>query len=61
MVNIVAGQLGTHAPLKMLRDWTDRIAEGELPPRSRSGRRASSATSSSRCGTGATESTTCTT
>jgi hypothetical protein len=30
MINITAGQLGS-APLKYFGEWTDRIAEGELP------------------------------
>ena len=40
------GALDTQRALKHFADWTDRIAAGELPTRSRSGRRASSATSS---------------
>ena len=51
MANAI-GRLGADRALKLFADWTDRIAAGELPPRSRRGRRASSATSSSRCGTG---------
>ena len=30
MVNVIAGQFAS-APLKYLGDWTDRVAEGELP------------------------------
>ena len=30
MVNLIAGELGS-APLKYLGDWTDRVANGELP------------------------------
>jgi hypothetical protein len=31
MVNIIAGELNS-APIKYFADWTDRIANGELPP-----------------------------
>ena len=51
MTTIADGQLGG-MPYKYLGDWTDRMANGELPSPSRGGRRASSATSSSRCATG---------
>ena len=43
------GRLDTQRAFKLFADWTDRIAAGELPKsQARSGRRASSATSSSR-------------
>ena len=47
------GRLDTQRALAMFADWTDRIAAGELPFAKPNGRRGSSATSSSRCGTGA--------
>ena len=51
MVNIVAGQLSA-APLAYFADWTDRVAKGELPHAKPKRPQASSATSSSRPGTG---------
>ncbi len=44
-------QVGRARALEMYASWTDRIAKGELPA-SAPARRAASATSSSRCGTG---------
>ena len=44
MVTQAAGQLGG-APFKYLADWTERVAKASCRLRSRSGRRASSATS----------------
>ena len=55
------GRVDTRRALKDFAGWTDRIAAGELPPRSRSVRRAASATSSSRSGIFPIPSTTCTT
>ena len=46
------GRLEPQRALKLFADWTDRIAAGEVPARSRRGRRAWSATSWSRSGTG---------
>ena len=46
------GRLDVPRALKMFADWTDRIAPANCRPRSRRGRRAASATSSSRSGTG---------
>ena len=47
MANAI-GRLDVPRALKLFADWTDRIAAGELPAANRRGRRASSATSSSR-------------
>jgi hypothetical protein len=62
---LTLGRIGPEKGLQLFGDWTDRIAAGELPaskpPRPRSARKASSATSSSPCGTGRRPSTTCTT
>ena len=55
-------RFGTERGLKMFADWTDRIAgRRDCRRPSRRGRRASSATSSSRCGTGRTPRPICTT
>ena len=55
-------QVGRQRALAMYADWTDRIAAGELPrPPPPRVRRARSATSSSRCGTGRIRRSTCTT
>ena len=51
MVNNI-GRLDTQRALKLFAEWTDRINAGALPAESRRGRRGSSATSSSRNGTG---------
>ncbi len=61
MINPLAGDLGG-APFKYLADWTDRIANGELPAQQAAAaarRRAQHRRHDLR--TGATESSTCTT
>ncbi|MCE2514353.1 MAG: carboxypeptidase regulatory-like domain-containing protein [Acidobacteria bacterium] len=55
MTNVM-NRFGRSRGLEMFADWSDRIAAGAVPPRP-----PRSATSSSRCGSGATRSTTSTT